>query len=192
MDASGESVATATAQYTELHRCLQEALRGYVCGLLPEDSAQASDIVQEVFVAAFLALGKKEPWIDNGDAKEMRKWLFTVAHHKAMSYLRRKRIVRIQSLEQLAEQGRLNPSEPASIEEQVTDRILVRAALARVPAKYRACLLLNSAHGYTAEEVGQIVGIQRENAKKRIARGKERLRAELEALGLKPNGEVQA
>lgn len=58
----------------------------------------------------------------------------------------------------------------------------VRAALDRLPANYRTVLYLHYYEGYTAEEIGRILGIPKATVHTRLSRGREKLKPYLEEL----------
>ncbi len=61
-------------------------------------------------------------------------------------------------------------------EERVVEDDALRAALATLGPADVACLTLIVVHGFTAAEVGQIVGASAQAVAKRFARAKQRLR----------------
>lgn len=155
----------------------QWPLYSFLRGMIGDDE-QARDAVQDVFCDAWRAsLRGAAPFVAPIDEEGVRHWLFHTAYCRAASVLRRRRLVRWESLDasSIDEAGdetlTLTP-----FEDQLVEGEVVWAALARLSPDDVACLLLNTVEGYTAAQIAQIVGIASEAAKKRLARAKERLR----------------
>lgn len=155
----------------------QQPLYGYLRGLLA-DEEQARDVRQDVFCDAWRASQKGAPPFDEeSDEQARRRWLFHVAHHKAVSALRRRKLIRWESLDTPDGHERAGAATAASFEEQIAEGEAVRAALASLSADEASCLLLNVVQGFTSAEIAQIIGVSSEASKKRLSRAKQRLRA---------------
>jgi RNA polymerase sigma-70 factor (ECF subfamily) len=153
----------------------QHALCAFLHHLL-SDAEQAADIMQDTFQEAWRAAqAKTAPFVTNCADDERQRWLFQVAYHRGISALRRRKLIRWESLDLLprSQAG----SAGASFEDQVVESEALRAALARLNAQDRACVLLRVVQGFSAAEVGQIVGASPEAVTKRLSRAKQRLRA---------------
>lgn len=152
----------------------QQRLLIFLRGLVGH-ADQAFDLLQDTFYEAWQATQKGEPPFLAGDAEVARqRWLFRAAYHNALSVLRRKRLIHWEPLE--------NVAEPAadvghvSFEERVVESDALLAAMAELPPPDVACLLLRVVQGFSAAEVGAIVGTTAENVNKRLSRAKQRLR----------------
>lgn len=177
VDTSPSRVPAATAAFAGLVQRTQRALYGYLRGLMA-DEEQARDLVQDVFCDAWRAAKQGVPPFDlQSEEQGRQRWLFHVAHHKAVSALRHHRLIRWESLEESTDAERLFPEESAPFEEQIAEGALLHAALASLPLEEAACLLLNVVQGFTSAEIAPIVGISAEACKKRLSRAKQRLRA---------------
>ncbi len=66
-----------------------------------------------------------------------------------------------------------NPAEIASYNELVT---YTKEALKRISKNYSDAFMLNKFYGYSCEEIGEMLGIGREAAKKRVTRASQRVR----------------
>lgn len=155
----------------------QRPLYTFVCGLVGDDE-QARDLVQDTFYEAWRVHLKFAPPFDVVRTEtEVRRWLFRVAYHRAVSTLRRRRVVRWHSLDAtLSDEGADMPV-AAAFEERLVEDDAVRAALVTLGPADVACLTLIVVHGFTAAEVGQIVGASAQAVAKRFARAKQRLRS---------------
>jgi DNA-directed RNA polymerase specialized sigma24 family protein len=121
-------------------------------------------------------LTSKPPLLPDGAAEEMRRWLFHAASCRAISLLRRRRLIRWVSLTTLALEA-----EPMStdlpFEDQLVESAAMQAALAKLAPKEKVCLLLQVVQGFTAAEVPQMLGESPQAIAKRLVRAKKRLQA---------------
>ena len=119
----------------------------------PQD---AEDVAQEVF-EALLRSGKRfrEP-------EHLRAWLLRVTVNKCKNLYRAKRRTEVPLTEAI-------PA-PEAAEPSVLDE--VRA----LPAPYRSALYLHYFEGYTAAEIGRILGAKRNTVLSWLARGRQALR----------------
>jgi RNA polymerase sigma-70 factor (ECF subfamily) len=165
------------AVFAALLATTQDALRGFVRGMVGSVE-QAQDITQDVFVDAWRAASRGQaPFNGTGDEAAMRRWLFHVAYQRAVSALRHRAVLRMESLDgDLA----LEPSrlyETASFEDRVAEAEALQAALDALDPQDAACLLFSAAQGFSASEIAAILEISPVAAKKRLTRAKQRLRA---------------
>lgn len=143
---------------------------------LVADDEQARDLTQDVFCDAWRAcLKSRPPLVPGADDDAIRRWLFHTAYCRAISVLRRRRLVRWESLD-AGMPDVAGPVTARSIEDQVAEAEVIRAALAALAPDDAACLLLSVVHAFTVAEIAQITGISFEAAKKRLTRAKQRLR----------------
>ena len=147
-------------------------LRGFI-----NDNEHARDIVQDVFCDAWRASQRAAAPFDGSGAEEaIRRWLFNAAYWRAVSALRRRRLIRWESLDALTEQHGEIPLLALPFEDTVLESEALHAAFATLSSEGVALLLLNIVHGFTTAEIAEITGISHEAAKKRLARAKQRLR----------------
>jgi RNA polymerase sigma-70 factor (ECF subfamily) len=119
-----------------------------ICYRYVNDHHDASDMAQEVFLRAYKALDRFR-----GDSA-FSTWLFRIAVNTCLNF----RAARKPPAEELSEtlpaggEGALSRLESAERARQV------RAALARLPEKQRATLILKAYHELSHEEVAQALG----------------------------------
>lgn len=165
----------STGEFTALVERHQGALIGFLRGLVASDE-QALDLAQDVFYDAWLAARRGAAPFGSGDAPEAaRRWLFRAAYHRGISALRRRRIIRWESLEFQHEQAP-EAFAAATFEDALAEREAMRDALARLAPQDVACLLLRVVQGFSIAEIGEIVGASTEAIHKRLVRAKQRLR----------------
>jgi len=168
---SGQLSADAFTDLVERYQQLLYAfLRGFV-----EHGEQARDLTQDTFAAAWRATQAcVAPFVAEAAEEDRRRWLYRIAYRRAVDLLRRRRLVRWEALDPIVETetGDLPPFEDRVIEGEA-----LRAALAELPSQDVACLLLRIVHGFSAAEVGEIMGVSAEVITKRLSRARQRLRA---------------
>ncbi len=165
------TVAGFTALVDHHQHALHTFLRGFV-----GNGEQARDLVQDTFSAAWRAAQSGiAPFVPGAADDDARRWLFHTAYCRAVSTLRQRRLIRWQSLDQLSEPEILVGM--GSFEDQIAEGEALRAAMARLSSSDAACLLLRVVHGFSATDVGRIVGASPEVVTKRLSRAKQRLRA---------------
>ena len=136
------------------------------------DSELAADLTQDAFIKAYRAHDTLE------DPAHARAWLYQIAHRVALDEIRRRKIVRFlpwtgeshgtaPSAEHLAMEGRLSSD--------------LQRALARIPERQRAALLLAELHDLTGLELAAALGVSHVAARALLTRARDSLRRELEA-----------
>ena len=154
----------------------QRPLYAFLRGIVADDEA-ARDLIQDTFCAAWQLAQRDSPPFDAASDQQdgIRRWLFHAAYNRAISLVRRRRLISWRSLDAPVSHDILAQAS-ASFEDQIADAHIMRAALLTLLPADAACLLLIAAHDFTAAEVGQIVGASPQAVAKRFARAKKRLR----------------
>ena len=178
-----EQAATAVSEvlFAAIISATQESLYRFVCRLV-DDKEEAHDIVQDVYVAAMHATQRQTPpfvSVSGPNDADVRRWLFRVASHRAISFGRHRRVLTWEPLDhvQSAELSRFYA--PVPFEDQLAEGELLRVALRRLAPEDAALVLLKEVEGFTIAESVTILAldIRLEAAKKRFQRASERLRA---------------
>jgi RNA polymerase sigma factor (sigma-70 family) len=128
------------------------------------DAEVALDLSQDVFLAAYRVL-KSDP------QRELTTgWLYRAATNGAISFLRRRKIVRMLPLDRDVdrEQWRIDERSAASVD--------LQAALQRLPAEQAAAVLLTSYAGYSSQEAAVILGTTADAVRQRVCRAMRVLR----------------
>jgi len=160
--------------FTALARRYTQPLHVFLCGLV-HDPELARDLLQDTFVAAWSAAQEgAPPLVANGDEVSIRRWLYRVAYRRAVDVLRRRRLIRWESLHDLLDRDEL-PEAAYSFEELVVESEAIQHALATLNPEDTACLLLMVVQGFTAQEAAAIIGSSATAMGKRIGRAKRRL-----------------
>jgi RNA polymerase sigma factor (sigma-70 family) len=138
------------------------------------DAEEARDLVQDVFCDAWRAT--KSGQIDlSRDERTLRSWVFRAGYHRAISALRRRRVIRWETLESGDEGEVPLPDHAAPFEDRVVEHAALEAALATLSASDAACLILILVQGFTPAEVAAIVGKTPAAVTKQFARARLRL-----------------
>jgi RNA polymerase sigma-70 factor (ECF subfamily) len=153
----------------------RDALRGHIRGIL-KDSTQAEDALQEVFLRAHQNLDQLHT---QGAAST---WLFRIATHICVDHLR-KRARQPQVLDAEVD-GAVTDDDYAgpSLQDLLEQREMsacVQAYLCDLATDYRAVILLHDLEGLTAAEIAIVLSITLPNAKMRLHRARESLKAAL-------------
>ena len=146
---------------TEIHTYLSRMVR---------DPELAADLTQDTFVRAYRSLDTLE------DPEKARPWLFRIAHHLALDELRRRRIVRF-----LPWAGESRGAAPSAERIAMDARLssTLERALARIPERQRAALLLSELNDLTGQELATALGVSHVAARALLTRARESLRAAL-------------
>jgi RNA polymerase sigma-70 factor (ECF subfamily) len=162
--------------FAELLDRTQSLIYCFICRLLGNHE-DARDGTQDVFVDAWRAAQRHAPpFTASGSETEMRRWLWHAAYQRAISILRRRRVIDWQSLDAEDQDDVLWADGAIPFEEQIAAGDEVAALLARLEPQDAACLILKVLNGYSAIEMAQILDITPEAARKRLSRATQRLR----------------
>lgn len=176
-DRSAPAPPQSPLDFTALVNRHQGALFGFLCGLVANPE-QARDLTQDTFHDAWRAARQQEPpFTAEGQPQAIRRWLFQAAYHRAISLLRRQRLIRWESLEASHEREPDRYAASLPFEETIAEREALRAALASLTPPDVACLLLRVVQGFSAAEAGEIIGAPPDIINKRLSRARQRLRA---------------
>jgi RNA polymerase sigma-70 factor, ECF subfamily len=152
--------------FHELVDRYQERLMYYVHRLV-QDTQQSRDILQEIWLEVFRALRSLET------ASAFRVWLYRIAHHRAVSYLRREK-VRSDAAEQLARDAETSESDNEL--ELLEKAELVHFALDKLSAVHREVMTLRFLEDMNLGEIAQVMRCNEGTAKSRLHYAKQALR----------------
>jgi RNA polymerase sigma-70 factor (ECF subfamily) len=163
-DEAGAFVETLFAKHHgEIYAYLMRMMR---------DPEMAADMTQDAFVKAYKNYDSLEK------PENARAWLYQIAHRVALDEIRRRKIIRF-----LPWTGESKGSAP-SAEHLVMEARLsgdMQRALARIPERQRAALLLAELHDLTGLELAAALGVSHVAARALLTRARESLRQALAA-----------
>lgn len=128
------------------------------------DAAAAEDCVQEAFVRAWKAWPRWRP------EAPVEAWLYRIALNVAFSHRRRMKLRQVTERLLRPGLGRADPRVRASP---------LRAALAKLPPRESAAVMLRYYHGYSRAETAQILGLTERAVSLRLSRAQAILAREL-------------
>lgn len=139
------------------------------------DEAEALDLTQEAFVAAFAALTRFDP------ARPFRAWILRITINKCRDWARRRAVRRMLRfalpLEDARDVADAGPDpEAAAISAREVARI--GAAVAALPANLKTPLILCRLEGMSMAEAAQVLGISEKAVETRIYRARQKLSEE--------------
>ncbi len=140
----------------------------------------AADLTQDAFIKAYKNYDTLEK------PENARAWLYQIAHRVALDEIRRRKIIRF-----FPWTGESRGSAP-SAEHLVMDAHLsgdMQRALARIPERQRAALLLAELHDMTGVELAEALGVSHVAARALLTRARESLR---QALAAERDAEAEA
>jgi len=136
-------------------------------------SGEVDDVVQDIFLAAFLGLKKFRCECS------LKTWLFTITVNKCRSY-RYKRMLRLRRISQAASQASLSSAPTADktpMDSETFER--VRGAIAALPAKYREPVVLRYLQELSTDQISRVLGISKNALQVRLNRARARLKEDL-------------
>lgn len=146
------------------------------------EAGASEDVVQDVFLRLW-----RQPGAYDAGRGALGSWLLSVAHHRAIDLLRRRKTRAEQSLPEegllgeISEDGSVDPAEVAGQHESA---IAVRKALAKIPPAQRQVIEMAFFQGKTHAEISAELNEPLGTAKTRIRLGMRKLRSLLEAEGI--------
>jgi len=141
--------------------------------------AEAEDLAQEAFLAAFKALPAFR-----SDAK-FSTWLYRIASNKCMDWLRVKRPGQSRYDVDADEQLDLHIAEEQTPEDLLSQQQVAQEldqAIQRLPPLYREAFILKHIEGLSYEEMEEILGVRGDTLKMRVYKGRVQLSRELTAF----------
>jgi RNA polymerase sigma-70 factor (ECF subfamily) len=134
------------------------------------DSAEAKDVVQEVFFRAF------KQWEAFRHESSYKTWLLSIARNYMYDLLRRRK-TRDKYLERLDAPTALHPGDRAE------DQILVQQGLAQLKESYRQVIVLRHIEDLPVPEVASLLGWTEGKVRTTLHRALKRLRELLQERG---------
>ncbi len=129
---------------------------------------EADDCYQETWLAALRAYPRLR------DASNLRGWIFTVAHRKALDHARAGKRRAIPVPEVAEQPARAEPAKPGSVDGRPELWTLVRD----LPPKQRSAIALRFIFDAAYAEIGLMMHTSEEAARRNVHEGLKRLRTE--------------
>lgn len=139
-------------------------------------SGSVEDVVQDVFLAAFVGLKKFR------SKSSLKTWLFTITINKCRTY-RYRHMLRLRFFSKAGSKifRRSAPgAEKAMMDKEKFSR--VRRAVMALPVKYREAVVLRYLQELPTEQICEVLGISESNLHTRLSRAREKLKEDLAEL----------
>ena len=136
--------------------------------------------MQDAFVSVWKQSGRFDP-----SRGQVKSWLLTIVHHKAVDAVRRRTNRSERALPEGPEEFVATHGSPEQIAEMTMDAAAVRAAVAAVPEDQRRTIEMAYFEGLTHVEIADRMGVPLGTVKSRLRIGLEKMK---ESLRLKVLG----
>jgi RNA polymerase sigma factor (sigma-70 family) len=144
-----------------------DPVRAFLCGMVGPGDAE--DCLQETFMAALRAYPRAH-------AQNLRAWVFTIAHRKAIDHHRAaKRERPVADLQPVLDRAASAPPADSRLGMSPRDSA-IWAAVADLPQGQRAAVVLRFAADLRYREVGEALGTSEEGARRNVHEGLKKLR----------------
>jgi RNA polymerase sigma-70 factor (ECF subfamily) len=155
----------AHARFAAMVESIRPALHRY-CSRMTGSALDGEDLVQETLAQAYYGLSLVRQDVP------LRPWLFTIAHHKCVDFLRSRSARSTVDIDE-----RNEPT--VEIDAEIEDRELASNAfsglVAALPPRERASVVLKDVLGYSLPEIAEILETTVGGVKAALHRGREKL-----------------
>ena len=175
LQALSKSLREAHARFVAAVESIRPDLHRY-CSRMTGSALDGEDLVQETFAQAYYRLGVLSEEVP------LRQWLFTIAHHKCVDFLRARRAAPMIDID--------DADEPAvEIEMEIAQRQLAAHVFSRLvlalPPRERAAVVMMDVLGFSVPETAKVLETSVGAVKSALHRGREKLAAAKEEPSLK-------
>ena len=154
--------AATMAHFPDLYRTAR---------LLAQDSSEAEDLVQEVYLEAWKSFHRFETGTD------CRAWLFKILFHRLHHFRRRwAKAAKVEAFEKPEDQDSIMAETP--VPQEILDEDVLEA-LERVPVVFREVVLLADVQEFSYKEIAETMKLPLGTVMSRLSRGRKLLRQEL-------------
>ena len=161
--------------FDAVHAQFHARLRGFLCRLTRRRDV-AEDLAQEVWLQVARHADRLAPETD------LAAWLFTIAKNRYRSF-RRRSTVESNYLGALTREPPDAPTLPDAAASARAEVAAVEGALGAISAAHREVLLLALVDGLDAAQVGAVLGVREDAARKRLSRARAELAICLDQRG---------
>ncbi len=142
--------------------------------LLAQNSTEAEDVVQEVYLQAWKSFHRFEA------GTNCRAWLFKILFHRLHHFRRHwAKAARMEAFEKPEDQDRLVAEVP--VPQEIRDEDVLEA-LEKVPIEFREVVLLADVQEFSYREIAESMKVPLGTVMSRLSRGRKLLRQELAGI----------
>lgn len=138
---------------------------------ITSDGTAAEDVVQD----AFVSIWKQAPRFDPARG-QVRSWLLTIVHHKAVDAVRRRANRAERALPEGPDEAIATTGQPESLAEWMMEAEAVRDAVRQIPDEQRQTIEMAYFAGMTHVEIAERMGVPLGTVKSRLRIGIEKMR----------------
>lgn len=138
------------------------------------DGTLAEDVVQDAFVSVWKQAGRFDP-----ERGQVKSWLLTIVHHKAVDAVRRRANRSERALPEGPEEFIATIGSPEQVTEMTMDAAAVREAVRAVPEDQRRTIEMAYFEGLTHVEIAERMDVPLGTVKSRLRIGLEKMRESL-------------
>jgi len=159
----------------ELFTAHRDRICRYIAGMI-RDPAEAEDLTQETFLRAHCRQEALR------DPKAARGWLYRIATNVCLDRLRQRAHQATGYEDELQSRRQAILEGPSAQEcaERAETSACVQRCLDYLPDSYRTVILMYEAHGLTAPEIAELLGVSTGTIKIRLHRARQRLQKIME------------
>ncbi|MDG2300946.1 MAG: sigma-70 family RNA polymerase sigma factor [Acidimicrobiales bacterium] len=144
-----------------------------ICRKLAGNDSDADDATQEALLSIVRKISSFK-----GDSK-FSTWAYRIATNACLDLIRKRNRRPRLSFSEATESNYPPERSRRSMEDQISDRLLIEEALHSLPDEFRIPLILRDQTGMSYKEVANVLSLPEGTVKSRIARARERLKVEI-------------
>jgi len=142
------------------------------------DPAEANEITQETFIAAFRSLPSYQ------EKKSLKAWLYRIALNHSRSHLRKRKIIErlrstLTTIFQVETQKQVSPEETIIQNEK---EAMIWNSLNQLDERYHIVVVLRYFHELSISEISEILSVNEGTIHSRLHNAREKLRSALKGL----------
>jgi RNA polymerase sigma factor (sigma-70 family) len=154
-----------------------ERLVFYVVSKLINNDDDVQDLAQDIFIKVFKNLPKFKA------ESKLSTWIGQIAYREAVNYLRKRNRYNDYSIDEFTANQLTEKSQNPEEKSISNDRgAMVRAAVAKLPERYRHVVVLYHLDEYSYQEISEITEMPEGTVKSYIFRGRKMLKEYLSAV----------
>jgi RNA polymerase sigma-70 factor (ECF subfamily) len=163
------------AAFTELYRRLQRPLFGYLMKLV-RDREMVEDVLSETLLEVWRQAARFE------GRSSVNTWVFSIAHHRAVSRLRRKRETALDEESAAAIEDQAPKPDQRAVDSDMSR--LLTALMERLSFQHREILHLAYYQEFSVQEIADALDLPPNTVKTRMFYARQRLKVLLQQSGV--------